>query len=227
MELVTFQSMEALKYLVNNGYLVCDSKYINHAKSAKIYSWVIDKMKNYPKDKNINVNVEYPIWCWVKCYNGIYPPTNKKAKKVSGFDVKITFEKKIEDIFITDFRRYSFLLNNVYIPNSKEDKLYFDNLLIENKITQEELKAYMRSDKYPTCRNDEKFLQVCKIIQSTFDRCITTDSNVLQGCVWDIKLQDIKKIEILNDDYCHGSLNYIRSNGKRINWQENYYKKLK
>lgn len=45
MNLITFQSIEALEFLNNND------------------------------------NVKYPIWCWVKCYDGIWPPT-VKGKKV-------------------------------------------------------------------------------------------------------------------------------------------------
>ncbi len=33
---------------------------------------------------------------------------------------------------------------------------------------------------------------------------------------------------MLNDkNYRYGSLNYVRKNGKRINWQEEFYKRLK
>ncbi len=54
------------------------------------------------------------------------------------------------------------------------------------------------------------------------------DSDILQGCVWRVSLGDIEKIEILNDtNYVYGSLNYKRSNGKRKNWIEDYYKTLK
>ena len=68
---------------------------------------------------------------------------------------------------------------------------------------------------------------MCKKIESSFDRCITTDSDILQGCIWRINLNEIESIEILKDDgYVYGSLNYIRSNGKRMNWIKDYYKKL-
>jgi len=41
-------------------------------------------------------------------------------------------------------------------------------------------------------------------------------------------LDEIEKIEILNDcEYMYGSLNYVRSNGRRIDWIKEYYKKLK
>lgn len=172
-------------------------------------------------------NVSYPLWCWVKCYNGICP-AKRKGTKVDGFDVKITFHKEEKDIFITDFRRYSFLLNNMYIPDNIEDKNIFDDKLEKYNITKEELKAYVRRDKYNVHRMDNDFLKICSEIRKSFDKCITKDSDILQGCVWRINLEEIEKIEILKDDaYRYGSLNYIRSNGKRIDWIKDYYKKLK
>ena len=222
MKLITFQSMEALKSLINNGYLEVNEKYIDMKKASPTYSWVIEKMN----EKIINeTNAKYPLWCWVKCYNNICPPKHK-GDPVEGFDVKITFNKKEKDIFITDFRRYSFLLNNMYIPNSIEDKNNFDKELKRYNITVEELKAYVRPDKYESHRTDRDYIEICKKIRNSFDRCITTDSDILQGCVWRINLNEIEKIEILNDkNYRYGSLNYKRSNGKRKKWINEFYNK--
>lgn len=178
------------------------------------------------KVKN-NTSFTYPIWCWVKCYNNICPPKHK-GKKIEGFDVKIVFNKKEEDVFITDFRRFSFVLNNIYIPNNIKEKEAFDNLLKRNNIAKEELKAYVRKDKYSTHRTDKKYLEVCSAIRKSFERCITKESNILQGCVWKIDKEEIESIEVLNDDgYTYGSLNYIRGNGKRIDWINDFYKRLK
>ncbi len=124
-------------------------------------------------------NVKYPIWCWVKCYNNIYPPKHK-GEPVEGFDVKITFHKNKKDVFITDFRRYSFLLSNTYIPISLKDKKQFDNKLLNYNITDDDLKAFVRKDKFYFHRTDK--------------------------------------------NYRYGSLNYIRSNGKRINWKKIFIK---
>lgn len=49
MKLVTFQSIEALKFLVNNGYLISNENYINKEKAGPIYDWVIEKMSHYVK----------------------------------------------------------------------------------------------------------------------------------------------------------------------------------
>ena len=224
MRLVTFQSFEAIKDLFNKGYLECNKDKINMEKVGYAYSWIVEKMN---QKINNPYNVKYPLWCWVKCYNGICP-SKKKGNKVDGFDVKITFNKNEEDVFITDFKRYSFLLNNCYIPNSLNDKILFDKKLKESDITNDDLKAYVRKDKYKTCRNDKNFVNICNEIRNSFDRCITKDSDILQGCIWQINLDEIEKIEILkNDGNVYGSLNYVRSNGKRFDWINDYYKILK
>jgi len=224
MKLVTFQSFEALKDLLEKGYLECDKSKIDFDKVGSTYKWIIEKMNKRLENE---FNSSYPVWCWVKCYNNICPP-KRKGTKVDGFDVKITFQKEEKNVFITDFRRYSFLLNNTYIPDNIEDKNKFDNKLNKYNITKEELKAYVRHDKYKKHRTDKEFLKICDEIRRSFDKCITNDSDILQGCVWRINLEEIEKIEILkNDNYRYGSLNYIRSNGKRIDWIKDYYKILK
>lgn len=223
MKLVTFQTMDALKELINNGYLECKEQYIDLKKAGPTYIWVLEKMnKMIPNDK-----YKYPIWCWVKFKNGICPPKHK-GEPVKGFDVKITFNKEKKDVFITDFRRYSFLLNNTYIPDTLKDKELFDKTLEEKNINKDDLKAYVRPDKFDHHREDKDFLDICQKIRQSFDKCITTDSDVLQGCVWRINLDEVEKIEILNDNnYRYGTFNYVRSNGKRFNWREDFYKKLK
>ena len=224
MKLVTFQTIEALESLKKNGYLICDESKINFKKVGYAYDWIVENMNN--KVKNAE-GIKYPRWAWVKCYNGICPP-KRHGEPVKGYDVKITFNKNPEDVFITDFRRYSFLLNNTYIPDSIEDKNAFDVILKEYNITEEDLQAYVRQDKYDSHRTDKEFLDVCEKIRNSFSKCITTDSDILQGCVWKINMEDVENIEILEDKtYTYGSLNYIRSNGKRINWREDLYKMLK
>ena len=219
MKLVTFQSMDALKDLINKGYLECNNNI--DLKNKKIYDYIVDKMNEKIENK---YNTKYPLWCWVKCYNSICP-SKHKGNKVEGFDVKIIFNKDIKDVFITDFRRYSFLLNNKFIPNNLHELNIFNNELKKYNITDNELLDYIRNK--DNVRSDNNFIKMCKKIESSFDRCITTDSDILQGCIWRINLNEIENIEILKDDgYVYGSLNYIRSNGNRMDWIKDYYKRL-
>lgn len=223
MKLVTFQSLDAAKDLFKKGYLECDKTKINLDKVGITYEWVIEKMNKTVQNE---YSTSYPLWCWVKCYNGICP-AKRRGEKIEGFDIKITFNKKEKDVFITDFRRYSFLLNNMYIPDSIKDKLTFDERLEKYNITKDDLKAFVRHDKYKEHRKDKEYLKICEDIRKSFDKCITKDSDVLQGCVWRINLDEIEKIEILNNDgYKYGAINYIRSNGKRIDWIKDFYKSL-
>ena len=165
----------------------------------------------------------YPIWCWVKFKNGICPPKHK-GKPVKGFDVKITFHKNQQDVFVTDYRRYSFLLNNVYIPESAADLVAFEHELEHYQITKEDLAAFMRTNGM----ENTKLVGISEKVRESFDRCITSESDVLQGCIWKLDLKDVEKIEILhNDGYRYGSFNYVRSDGKRFDWIEDYYGMLK
>ena len=98
MKLVSFQSMEALKELINKGYLEADEKYIDTKKYGYIYHWVKGKMnETVPNEQGI----EFPMWCWVKFKQGVCPPKHK-GTPTKGFEVKNTFEKDREDVFITD-----------------------------------------------------------------------------------------------------------------------------
>lgn len=115
----------------------------------------------------------------------------------------------------------------MYIPDNKLDMMAFEEELKRYNITLQELKAVVRKDQFITQRTDKEFIKVCQKIRTSFDKCITDDSDVLQGCVWRINLDEVEKIELLTDaDYTYGSFNYMRSNGKRFNWIEDYYSKL-
>lgn len=71
MRLVTFQTIDAFKELINKGYLECNEKFINLEKAGPTYLWGLEKMnKNIPNENN----VKYPLWCWVKFKSGICPP---------------------------------------------------------------------------------------------------------------------------------------------------------
>ena len=225
MKLVTFQTISALKELINSGYLECKEDYINTEKFGHVYEWIYEKMNEQLENKN---NLKYPLWAWVKFKNNVCPPKHKRNSLRDDVIVKIIFEKNKDDIFITDYRRYSFILNNLFIPSNLDERLWFENKLEKNKISIEELKAYVRKDRYKTHRQDKEYLELCREIRKSWDKCITTDSDVLQACVWRIYLEEVVSIEILQDkSYDYGTFNYLRNNGKRFDWREDFYKMLK
>lgn len=92
-------------------------------------------------------DTKFPLWCWVKCYNGICPP-KRKGNKTGKQYVKITLYRNEKDVFITDYRRYSFILSNQFIPNNLNEREIFNKKLEKYSISNEDLKAYVRRDKY-------------------------------------------------------------------------------
>lgn len=223
MKLVSFQSMEALKDLVGKGYLEADETRIDRKRMGPTYDWVVEKMSERIGNAH---GATYPLWCWVRFKNGLCPPKHK-GPPVPGFDVKITFNKPREEVFVTDFRRYSFVLNNLYIPDSRLDQAAFDQELRVHDITPDELRAVVRRDQFASHRTDEAFMRICREIRDSFDKCISDESDVLQGCVWRIGLDEVEKIELLTDPDCtYGSFNYVRRDGRRFNWIEDYYRTL-
>ena len=77
---------------------------------------------------------------------------------------------------------------------------------------------------WPSYRNGP---EICREIEKSFERCITSESDVLQGCVWRICLSDVKEIEFLRDPaFQYGTFNYLRKNGRRFDWIGDFYKKL-
>ncbi len=224
MKLVTFQSIDALKTLINTGVLETDAKKIDMEKYGFPYCWITEQMEQHIPGRG---DANFPLWCWVKFKNGTCPPKHH-GTPIPGFDVKITLQKPENEVFITDYRRYSFVLNNTYIPESAVDHIAFQNELEAQKITAEELKAIARHDKHSASRNDTAFLAVCRKIRNSFERCITKDSDVLQGCVWRIYLEDVESIELLNDpQHAYGTFNYRRKDGSRFDWIKDYYRLLK
>lgn len=212
MKLITFQSESVLKELVTRGHWKCDPKYVDVSRYGSVYDWITAHMEHRIQRPS---DIRYPVWCWVKFKNGICPPRHRGVSGPLPI-IKITFNKRPEDVFVTDYRRYSFLLNYRYIPESLDDRRRFDEKLAQ---------AGLENDaSYEMCR---KFPAICNEIEDSFQRCITSDSDVLQGCVWRVLLSDVEQIEFLrNGEYQYGTFNYTRKNGTRFNWIEDLYKKL-
>lgn len=69
------------------------------------------------------------------------------------------------------------MLNNTYIQETVKDKEMFDVILKQYNITENDLKAFVRSDKYNTHRTDKEYLDIFEQIRKSYDKCITTMIN--------------------------------------------------
>ena len=134
------------------------------------YDWLSEQMKiriGAPP-----TGVRYPIWAWYQ-WEG---KRKRRDMRCSGYAprgtslVQIEFELSRDDILLSDFDDWHFVLNDQYLPISEEDKNDFENKLRENDVCAKaavreswkrifELERYVRDWSYPL----EK-----KSIQATF-----------------------------------------------------------
>jgi len=201
MKLTTFQSIKAFENLQKKGFLITNPNFVNKEKYGIPYNWIISNMTNIYNP----YNAQYPLWAWVK-YGKISCPPKHKTLAFFGDNedmvVKITFEKTDKDVLITDFVKYSFLLTNEYIPSNKFDEEQFNQFMIENNVTSEDLLAYTRRDKYPIFRTDNDFDKVNSMVNHSFKKILELETNFLQGTVWDIKLEEVISSQFIKRSEC-------------------------
>lgn len=201
MKLVTIQTKAAYDSFLKNGYLIANSKFINEAKYGVPYSFIIKNMQNI----NNNYNAKYPIWAWVKYGGYSSPPKNRLLgffPKDEDEIVRITFEKKDNQVLVSDYIKYHFLLTNEYLPKSIKDMLDFESLMTSSGVSKEDLLAYVRRDKYTTYRKDDNFKYINKKIALSYEDIFVLGNRILQATVWYITKAEVKKVEIIKRKNC-------------------------
>ncbi len=217
MKLITYQTKEALATLKKTGILMTDVSYMTSKKYVVPYNWLVGQMK--AKKILPQQGERYPIWAWVQCGSSIAPRKKKNYFKTQQKKlVRITFEKPDKDVFLSDYMAYSFILSGHIIPKTLVEYQRFFQKMQKEGISLDALKSFVRSE-----RSEKKVKETVQKIQKTWPRMFDLKSNVIQGCVWHIKLSEVIKIEILKDrHYLYGSMNTKRKDGSRPNWKKKY-----
>ena len=218
MELITIQTPKAYENLITNGYLIADEKYINLKKYGAAYDWIISKMH----EKNIPEAVKYPLWAWRKCGKFKCPNKNTMLGYFGAGQeqlVKIVFEKPDNEVLLTDYKLYHFLLTNAYLPTSLEDLNDFNKLKIKSNVTDEDLLAFIRRDKYDSYRTDKDFSYINQVIHKSYEKVLNLSSDYIQACVWNIKLSEVKSVQFIERNEC--------KKHKSIDYREEYINSLK
>ena len=216
MKLVTFQTCRALSVLEKNGILTADVSYIDIPKYGMPYNWMITEMKNRnicPQNKEL-----YPLWAWAKCGASIAPRKKKNTIGNAQDVVKIIFEKQDNDVLLSDYMAYSFLLSGHIVPKNRREYINFLNEIQKKNISLEDLKKIVRSQPV-----EQNVIKQFSKIQTTWKRVFDLKSHVYQACVWNIKMSEVLKIEVLSDtNYIYGSMNAKRLDSSRPNWKKKY-----
>ena len=221
MKLITFQSLDAFKELKGKGILRMPAQVnelIDLKKYSVPYNFIVDQMKKKIPNKT---EVKYPLWAWEKCGKFIAPRKRKNVlNKERKTKVKITFLKPDEQVLVSDYMAYSFILSGHIVPKTKKEYDLFLKKIEMLGISLEELKGFVRNEKTRL-----KVKQLFPEIQETWSRIFSPKSNVHQACIWDIKWEEVEKIELCDDSqYLYNSMNSLRPDGTRPDWKKEYLK---
>lgn len=218
MKLITFQTKEALASLQKTGVLRADVAHIDLKKYGVPYDWIVQEMKK--KKICPKRGEKYPLWAWAKCGSSLAPPKKKNYSGKKQKLVKITFEKPDKEVLLSDYMAYSFVLSGHIVPKTKGE---YSKFLKKMSDFLPALKGFVRQDEI-----GKDVVSLFPKIKKTWPRMFHLKSNVWQACVWNIKLSEVKEIEILNDPaYVYGTMNAKRHDGSRPDWKKSYLKFLK
>ncbi|MBR6411577.1 MAG: DUF3841 domain-containing protein [Alphaproteobacteria bacterium] len=218
MKLVTFQSGEAFEILKKAGVLRVDESKIDFPRYERPYNFIVKSMLS--RCIKPAAGQGYPLWAWAKCGAHIGPKKiPNKTHKVQN-KVKITFEKKDSDVLISDYMAYSFILSGQIVPKTRAEYEHFEQELIRLGISKDALKAWVRGQ-------DNSKIPAPKI-EATWKNIFDLKSNVYQCCFWELKLDEIIRVDKLEDrDYLYGSMNAVRADGTRPDWKQKYMRFLR
>lgn len=218
MKLITIQTKSAYLSLIEKGYLITDENYVNELKYGVPYSFVTSNMNHI----NNKYNAKFPVWTWVKYGKNLTPPKNKLLGFFADGEneiVRITFNKPDSEVLVSDYIKYHFMLTNEYLPKDFEDKQNFDKLLKKFEVTNEDLLAYVRRDKFKSFRTDENFNLINEKIKNSYKYIFENLGKYRQGTVWFIDKAEIEKVEFINKNSC--------TKKKSVDYRKLYIKSLK
>ena len=218
MKLVTIQTKSAYDKLVSQGYLITDTSFVNTQKYGVPYRYIVENMKGISN----TYSADYPLWAWVQYGKFTSPPKNKLLgffPKEDDIVVRITFEKRDEDVLVSDYVKYHFLLTNEYLPIDIADKNRFEKDMIDRSVSKEDLMAYVRRDKYDSFRLDDDFNTINSRIRDSHKRIFSPLGEYRQGTVWSIEKNEVKKVEFIYKKDC--------TKKSSVDYRELYIKGLK
>lgn len=191
MRLWTIQPKEVYDILKNNGEFICDitksSLFDEYFKRS--YDWLITKMD----EKNINhpIGVDYPIWAWHTMDwkhekpNLLEDYYGEKGEEL----ICLELEVPDEDVLLSDFNLWHFVLNDSWIDDSKNEMEYdlmheqYDKL---SPLEREQLKK-------------DSWNKIFDITPITYGDWVSIGRYV-QACFWKLKLEYVINMETF---ICH------------------------
>lgn len=169
MKFWSIQTKEAWNKALENDYLEGNKDFICDESFRVSYDWLKKQM-----DKRLsNYKNEQPIWLWLK-----RPDMRESAHAEKGTEiVRLTLELAEEDVLLSDFERWHYILNNEYCVNNDLE----DSLLEQHLFTIPKEETWLRIFEKPTL--------------DSLDYWGTAEQQVLQGTTGRVAMENIISVE--------------------------------
>ena len=188
MVLWTIQPIEVWEEMSRLGYYVCNPKKAMYISDKEVsfkesYDWLISEMeKRIGKRPN---GVTYPVWAWhTRDWKYKKPDLRQAGYDTPGTKcVCIEFEIPDNQVVLSDYDTWHFILNDWYFDNSKnEDEWeskhkYYDSLSPEKKL-EKKLKSW------------QNVFDISPYSSDWFCR-----GRYIQATFWILKLSQVRKVQ--------------------------------
>ena len=142
MRITTIQPKEVYNICKNKTFYtdITKSEYYHDSLFINAYQWLIVEMnKRFDKPKN----AEYPVWGWYR-FNGKSKLDLRYFTKIheSG-TYEIVLDVPDDQVLLTDFEKWHYVLNDWYLPSARTDEEYEkleSNFEKSDKLAQDSLK---------------------------------------------------------------------------------------
>lgn len=185
MRLWTVQPIEVYDNILKYGEYKCapaKAELLSYKEFKKAYKWLSEKMN---EKKLAPTNVFYPVWAW--------HTRDWKHKKpdLRNIGLGIKREKSVcleieipdDEVFLTDFDAWHFILNDTFVPKSENEKDWEIEWDLYDKMNPEEKEKYKLNS----------WNEVFNI--SPFENDWMTRGKYIQATFWKLKKENIVKVQ--------------------------------
>ena len=141
MKIITIQPDEVIELLNKNGEYCCSEKLaVNPAENSDVFIKPYEWMANQMIKRNILPphGVRFPIWGWYR-YNNKPAEINTISKEEENTELNyIILDIPDEQVLLSDFDQWHFVLNNMWIDDSTSKKEFDENSRWFHRLKKDE-----------------------------------------------------------------------------------------
>lgn len=192
MKLWTIQPIEFYNTLIKKGTITGNRDFICQDFDDS-YRWMVQQMEQKLSPRTNSTH--YPIWAWYQYHSKEKPIPDLRhsgllEKGTKG--VRIEIEKPTNEVLLSDFNLWHYVLNYWYIADNKGKDKVFDELLKSNNI------RFIDKEKY--------LPELKKMAENSWDKIFDMDYSVeysakpfenkeIQATFWELRIEEIKNVD--------------------------------